>query len=106
MTVMSDETYRHTPESVRRLRERVEILAGLHNALERWPEVAALAFASASPKSLKAELSDLLGIGEVPAQAVLDMQFRRVSKVERDRMRAEFKESQADLDRAMEQLGD
>ena len=100
---MADGTHRYSAEDIRSLRRRVEILEGLHAALQRWPEVSALAFASDSPETLQAQVSDLLGIGFEPATAVLDMQARRVTHQQRERLEHELETVREQLIAALAQ---
>lgn len=98
---MTDEPYRYTQKAIRSLRERIEILAGIDAALQRWPEVAKLAFESESPGTLRNDLAALLDIGPEPAQAILDMQVRRVTRRERARISSELEESRRQLRAAL-----
>lgn len=98
---MTDEPYRYTQKDIQSLRRRIDILAGLDAALQRWSEVAALAFESESPETLRDDLAALLGIGSEPAQAILDLQVRRVSRGERARINSELEESRRQLREAL-----
>lgn len=80
------------------LRDQVRILEGIHRALTRWPEVSALAFESDSVGSLVEGLGALLGIDEEQASAVSEMQVRRVSRAERERIAQSLAELRAQLD--------
>lgn len=98
---MTDEPYRYTQKAIQSLRERIEILAGIDAALQRWPEVAKLAFESETPETLRAALAALLDVGPEPTHAIVDMQVRRVSRSERARISSELEESRRQLREAL-----
>jgi DNA gyrase/topoisomerase IV subunit A len=102
---MSDEQHRYTPEEIDDLRERVDIFRALSAAIDRWPEVARLAFAAASPRLLVEQLCELLGIGEAGATAITEMQIVRLSEAQREKIRSQLAEQEAELARALEQGG-
>ena len=85
LTRMDDEAHEYTDDDVRVIRERLHILQPLHDALQRWPEVSDVVYTSTSEKQAKRRLRQLMGIDDVQAQAVMDIQLRRASDDERER---------------------
>ena len=88
---------KHTSDPGDDLRDRIYILGALDAALTRWPEVSAVAYACDSSDALVDGLRDLLGIDEVQATAVMDMQTRRVTRLERQRIADQLAEETAAL---------
>jgi DNA gyrase subunit A len=79
---------------LRRARERAHILEGLLLALDHLDEVIALIRASQSAADAREGLQDRFGMSEVQAQAVLDMQLRRLAALERAALEDEYQELQ------------
>ena len=79
------------------LREMIHIYAGLNVALDRWPEVSTAGFESTSTRSFTDKLCDLLGIDHVQATAVLEMQLRRVTRLERSGVARQLADLKAEL---------
>ncbi len=75
-----------------RARERAHILEGLLKALDALDEVIATIRRSRNADSARNNLRDLLKISEVQAQAILDMQLRRLAALERKKIEDEYKE--------------
>lgn len=75
-----------------RARDRAHILEGLTVALNNLDEVIALIRGSDSAESSRQELMDRFAITETQAQAILDMQLRRLAALERERINSEHKE--------------
>ncbi len=75
-----------------RARERAHILEGLLKALDRLDEVIALIRRSKNVDAARAALMTLLDITEVQAQAILDMQLRRLAALEAQKILDEYKE--------------
>jgi DNA gyrase subunit A len=75
-----------------RARERAHILEGLRIALENLDEVIALIRASADAEEARTGLMTQFGLTEAQAQAILEMQLRRLAALERERIENEFQE--------------
>ncbi|MFB4276231.1 MULTISPECIES: DNA gyrase subunit A [unclassified Nonomuraea] len=81
---------RRTRYLLRKAEERAHILRGLLKALERLDEVIALIRASESASHAQQGLMALLEIDEVQAQAILDMQLRKLAALERQSIQDEY----------------
>ena len=90
---------RRTAYRLRIAQERVHILIGLLKAIDRIDDVIALIRASASASIAQHGLQELLDIDEVQAQAILDMQLRKLAALERN-------ELQAQHDKLMSEIAD
>nr|WP_245867243.1 DNA gyrase subunit A [Serinibacter salmoneus] len=66
--------------------KRIHILRGLLKALDALDEVIALIRRSPSAEEARGGLMALLGIDEIQATAILDMQLRRLAALERQRI--------------------
>ena len=85
---------RRTRYRLRKAEERAHVLEGLLIALDHIDEIIALIRASASADIAKAELMTRFELSEVQAQAILDMQLRRLAQLERQRIQDEYDELQ------------
>ncbi|MEO3798070.1 DNA gyrase subunit A [Nonomuraea sp. B10E15] len=81
---------RRTRYLLRKAEERAHILRGLLAALNRLDEVIALIRASESASAAQQGLMGLLGIDEIQAQAILDMQLRKLAALERQSIQDEY----------------
>ncbi|GAA1650695.1 DNA gyrase subunit A [Nonomuraea maheshkhaliensis] len=81
---------RRTRYLLRKAEERAHVLSGLLKALERLDEVIALIRASESASHAQQGLMALLEIDEIQAQAILDMQLRKLAALERQAIQDEF----------------
>ncbi|NRQ34315.1 DNA gyrase subunit A [Nonomuraea sp. NN258] len=81
---------RRTRYLLRKAEERAHILRGLLRALERLDEVIALIRASDSASHAQQGLMGLLEIDEIQAQAILDMQLRKLAALERQAIQDEY----------------
>jgi DNA gyrase subunit A len=77
---------RRTQYRLRKAEERIHILRGLLKALDQLDEVIALIRRSPTVDAARAGLIELLDIDEVQAQAILDMQLRRLAALERQKI--------------------
>ena len=75
-----------------RARERAHILEGLRTALESLDEVIVLIRASADAEEARNGLMQQFGLAEAQAQAILEMQLRRLAALERERIENEYQE--------------
>jgi DNA gyrase subunit A len=78
-----DVIVRRTRYRLRKAEERAHILRGLVKALDALDEVIALIRASETVDVARTGLIELLEIDEIQAQAILDMQLRRLAALER-----------------------
>ncbi|TKK85917.1 DNA gyrase subunit A [Herbidospora galbida] len=81
---------RRTRYLLRKAEERAHILRGLLKALDRLDDVIALIRQSASASAAQQGLMDLLEIDETQAQAILDMQLRKLAALERQQIQDEY----------------
>ncbi|MDD7922829.1 DNA gyrase subunit A [Actinomycetospora chibensis] len=96
-----DVIVRRTRYRLRKAEERAHILRGLVKALDALDEVIALIRASETVDIARSGLMDLLEIDEIQAQAILDMQLRRLAALERQKIideLAEIEETIRDLE--------
>jgi DNA gyrase subunit A len=85
---------RRTRYRLRKAEDRAHVLEGLLIALEHIDEIIALIRASASAEAARAELMERFSLSEIQAQAILDMQLRRLAQLEGQRIQDEFDELQ------------
>ncbi|GAB1819835.1 DNA gyrase subunit A [Herbidospora sp. RD11066] len=81
---------RRTRYLLRKAEERAHILRGLLKALERLDDVIALIRRSSSASAAQQGLMDMLEIDETQAQAILDMQLRKLAALERQQIQDEY----------------
>jgi DNA gyrase subunit A len=81
---------RRTQYRLRKAEERAHILRGYLKALDALDDVIALIRRSATTEDARTGLQELLDIDEVQATAILDMQLRRLSALERQKIVDEF----------------
>jgi DNA gyrase subunit A len=87
-----DVIVRRTRYRLRKAEERAHILRGLVKALDALDEVIALIRASETVEVARSGLIDLLDVDEIQAQAILDMQLRRLAALERQKIVDELAE--------------
>ena len=78
-----------------RAKERAHILEGLLKALANLDEVIRLIRRSTDADDAKEGLMKRFKLSEVQATAILDMPLRRLAKLEREKLEAEYKEKKA-----------
>lgn len=83
---------RRTRFQLAKARERAHILEGLRIALEFLDEVIQLIRASDSAEAARTGLMERFGLSQVQAQAILDMQLRRLAALERQKIEDEYQE--------------
>ncbi|MFC5719749.1 DNA gyrase subunit A [Streptomyces gamaensis] len=88
---------RRTRFRLRKAEERAHILRGLLKALDAIDEVIALIRRSDTVDVAREGLMGLLQIDEVQANAILEMQLRRLAALERQKITAEHDELQAKI---------
>lgn len=88
---------RRTRFRLRKAEERAHILRGLLKALDAIDEVIALIRRSDTVEIARHGLMDLLEIDEIQANAILEMQLRRLAALERQKIVQEHDELQAKI---------
>jgi DNA gyrase subunit A len=83
---------RRTQFQLAKARERAHILEGLRIALEFLDEVIATIRQSESVDAARSTLIERFGLSLVQAQAILDMQLRRLAALERQKIEDEYQE--------------
>lgn len=92
-----DVIVRRTTYRLRKANERAHILRGLVKALDALDEVIALIRASETVDVARTGLIELLDIDEIQAQAILDMQLRRLAALERQRIVDDLAKIEAEI---------
>ena len=92
-----DVIVRRTTYRLRKANERAHILRGLVKALDALDEVIALIRASETVDIARAGLIELLDVDEIQAQAILDMQLRRLAALERQRIIDDLAKIEAEI---------
>ncbi len=77
---------------LKRARERAHILEGLLKALDILDEVIATIRRSQTVETARRNLMENFKFSEIQAQAILDMQLRRLAALERKKLQAEYDE--------------
>lgn len=83
---------RRTEFELRAARAKAHILEGYKIALDHIDEVIKLIRASKTSEIAQTGLMEKFGLSEIQAQAILAMQLRRLTGLERDKIEAELKE--------------
>ncbi len=94
---------RRSEFELRKARERAHVLEGLRIALANLDAIIALIRNAADAETAKSQLMGWYALTDVQAQAILDMQLRRIAALERERIENEYKELQSAM-RALEEL--
>ena len=97
---------RRSEYELKRARERAHILVGLRIALSNLDEVIALIRAAKDAEDARNGLIARFGLDAPQAQAILDMQLRRIATLEREQLEAEYQEIQEKIRGLEEMLGD
>ena len=90
---------RRTLFLLRKAESREHILEGLKVALDHIDAIIKLIRASKEPKEAKEGLMARFGLSEIQAQAILDMQLRRLTGLEREKILQELKEVREEIAR-------
>jgi DNA gyrase subunit A len=85
---------RRTRYRLRKAQERAHVLEGLLIALDHIDEIIELIRSSPSADEAKTGLMERYELSEIQAQAILDMQLRRLAALERQRIQDEYDELQ------------
>lgn len=83
---------RRTKFDLAEAEKRAHILEGLLIALDHLDEVIKLIRASATPEEARLGLIQNFGLSDVQARAILDMTLRRLTGLERDKIKEEYAE--------------
>jgi DNA gyrase subunit A len=89
---------RRTRFRLRKAEQEIHILRGLLKALDMLDEVIALIRGSRTVDVARAGLIELLAIDEDQANAILNMQLRRLAALEREKLQSDHDELQALID--------
>ena len=77
--------------------KRAHILRGYLKALDALDAVIALIRASKTPDDARSGLMKLLEVDEIQANAILDMQLRRIAALERQKINDEYEDLMNDI---------
>ena len=88
---------RRTKYRLREREKRAHILRGYLKALDALDAVIALIRASITPEEARTGLMKLLEVDEVQANAILDMQLRRIAALERQKINDEYEGLMAEI---------
>ncbi|GAA3697936.1 DNA gyrase subunit A [Arthrobacter ginkgonis] len=97
---------RRTKFRLRKAEEAAHILRGLLKALDALDEVIALIRRSPTVEAAREGLKELLQIDDVQAQAILDMQLRRLAALERQKITDQHTKLEAEIAEYRVILGD
>jgi DNA gyrase subunit A len=97
VTHQIDVIVRRTRYRLRKAEERAHILRGYLKALDALDEVIALIRASATVDDARAALIDFLGVDTLQADAILEMQLRRLAALERQKILDEYEERMGEI---------
>ncbi|OLT17822.1 DNA gyrase subunit A [Serinicoccus sp. CUA-874] len=88
---------RRTQYRLREAEEKIHVFRGYLKALDQLDEVIALIRRSPSADEAREGLKTLLGIDDLQARAILDLQLRRLAALERQRIQADHDELEAQI---------
>lgn len=94
---------RRTKHDLKKARERAHLLEGLRIAVDNIDEV--IAIIRSSYNDARERLMQRFGLSEIQAQAILDMQLRRLQGLEREKIEKEYQELQERIAYYLEILG-
>ena len=97
---------RRSEFELKRAQERAHVLEGLRIALQNLDSVIALIRAAKDVETARTSLMQWHDLTERQAQAILDMQLRRIAALERERIDNEYRELQKTIRGLEEMLGD
>ena len=83
---------RRAEHDIKKAQARVHILEGLRTALHNLDAVIKLIRAAKDADTARQGLMEQLGLDQEQAQAILDMQLRRIASLERQKIEDEYKE--------------
>ena len=85
---------RRAQHDLRRAQERIHIVEGLRAALLNLDQVIVIIRQAADAETARQGLMEWFGLTQVQAQAILDMQLRRIAALERERIEQEYQQLQ------------
>ncbi len=85
--------FKRTKFDLKKAEEKAHILEGLKIAVEAIDEIISLIRASKSPQEAKEKLITKFKLSEIQAQAILDMKLQRLTKLEREKIIEEYKQT-------------
>ncbi len=88
---------RRSEFDLKNARERAHILEGLQTALDNLDDIIALIRRSPDADKAKERLQRRFKLSEIQAQAILDMQLRRLAALERKKINDEYREIKAKI---------
>lgn len=97
---------RRTKFELSEAQKRAHILEGLLIALDHIDEVIKLIRASQTPEEAREGLISQFGLSDIQARAILDMTLRRLTGLERDKIKEEYAELMKLIDYLQSILGD
>ncbi|MQG66536.1 MAG: DNA gyrase subunit A [SAR202 cluster bacterium] len=97
---------RRSDFELRKAEERAHILAGLRIAISNLDEVITLIRNSQDVENARTELMATFDLDQPQAQAILDMQLRRLAALEREKLEQEYQQLQETIKGLQELLGD
>ncbi len=101
-----DVIVRRTKYELDEAEKRAHILQGLLIALDHLDEVIALIRNSKTPEEAREGLMEKFGLSEIQARAILEMRLRVLTGLERDKIKAEYEELMALIERLKAILAD
>ena len=90
---------------LRKARARVHVLEGLRTAIENLDRVIEIIRGSSDVENARTNLMTEFDLSEIQAQAILDMQLRRLAALEREKIENEYNELLATIQELEELLG-
>ncbi len=97
---------RRTVFDLRKAQERLHILAGLKIAIDHLDQAIALIRGASDPTTARDGLMTTFGLTQIQAQAILEMRLQRLTGLERDKIVAEYVETEKAIQRLQEILAD
>ena len=97
---------RRTKFELAEAEKRAHILEGLLIALDHLDEVIRLIRASETPEDARVGLMEKFGLSDIQARAILDMTLRRLTGLERDKIKEEYAELMKTIDYLKSVLAD
>ncbi|MDR3209291.1 MAG: DNA gyrase subunit A [Oscillospiraceae bacterium] len=95
---------RRTQYDLRKARERAHLLEGLRIAVDNIDEV--IRIIRTSYDNARENLMERFGLSEIQAQAILEMQLRRLQGLEREKIEAEYQELMKKIEYYLSLLAD
>lgn len=97
---------RRTQFELEQAEKRAHILEGLLIALDHLDQVIALIRAAKDPEVAKTGLMSTFNLSEIQAKAILEMRLQRLTGLERDKIKEEYRQLMELITRLKEILGD